>query len=70
VQRYKKIFTKFNFDNIRTSINNFTNVATKNKVKITNVIIKNILYGWKNKSRIIGTSIKLQVAIAETCNVK
>ena len=43
VQRYKKIFTKFNFDNIRTSINNFMNVAMKNRVKITNVIIKNIL---------------------------
>jgi hypothetical protein len=46
------------------------NVATKNMAKITNVIIKNILYGWKNKSIITGTSIKLQVAIAEICNVK
>ena len=70
VQRYKKIFTKFNFDNIRTSINNFIKVMMKNTPNITNVKIKKILYGWKNKSSIIGISRRLQVAIAETYEVK
>ncbi len=43
VQRYKKIFTKFNFDNIRTSINNFANVMMKNRHKTINVNIRKIL---------------------------
>ena len=66
VQRYKKIFTKFNFDNIRTSINNFINVMMKNTANITKVKTKNNLYGWKNNSSIIGISKKLQVAIVAT----
>jgi hypothetical protein len=33
-------------------------------------MIKNNLYGWKNKSRITGIRKRLLVAIAETCEVK
>lgn len=45
VQRYKKIFTKFNFANIRTSINNLiSRIVNKIKTSMKDNTKKN-LYG-------------------------